>query len=193
MTPLLSRAQGMAAAPPSAAGGGAAPAPFRIGTLPVGPGWLGLARCPGSATPLADDLAAVAGWGAGAVLTLLGPPELAALGAAGLPDAVRAAGMDWLHMPIDDFAAPGPAALAAWAVAGPEVAARLAAGGRVLVHCRAGLGRSGTVAAMVLVEAGLAPEAALAAVRAARPGAVETPGQAAFVLGWRAGGTGARA
>jgi protein-tyrosine phosphatase len=144
-------------------------------------------------TPLAADIAATAAWGAGAVLTLVEAAELEALGLAALPAAVRAAGMDWLHVPVPDFAPPGPAALTAWRTAGPALAARLAAGGRVLVHCRAGLGRSGTLAAMILIEAGSPPAAALAAVRAARPGAVETAAQEAFVLGWRSAPAGPEA
>ncbi len=38
----------------------------------------------------------------------------------------------------------------------------------VLVHCKGGLGRAGTVAALMLVELGLEPQAAITAVRKAR-------------------------
>jgi protein-tyrosine phosphatase len=62
----------------------------------------------------------------------------------------------------------------------------------VLVHCAAGLGRTGTLAALLLVEGGLEPEAAIARVRQARPGTLETADQEAFVRRWaadRAGGS----
>eukprot|EP00913_Durusdinium_trenchii_P034016 g31843.t1 len=50
-----------------------------------------------------------------------------------------------------------------------------AGGRRLVVHCRGGIGRAGTVASRLLVELGVAtPEEALRRVRAARPGAVET-------------------
>src|SRR5271169_5054624 len=53
----------------------------------------------------------------------------------------------------------------------------------VVVTCIGGLGRSGTLAACLLVSAGTAPEAAIAAVGAARgPCALETIAQEDFVV-----------
>jgi protein-tyrosine phosphatase len=55
-------------------------------------------------------------------------------------------------------------------------------GESVVVTCMGGLGRSGTIAACFLVGAGIASDAAIAAVRAARgPRALETVGQEDFV------------
>jgi ADP-ribosyl-[dinitrogen reductase] hydrolase len=61
----------------------------------------------------------------------------------------------------------------------------VADGGRVLVHCRGGLGRAGTVAACLLVELGVAPQDAIRRVRAARPNAIETAAQERYILGYR--------
>jgi ADP-ribosyl-[dinitrogen reductase] hydrolase len=47
-------------------------------------------------------------------------------------------------------------------------------GGRVLVHCKGGLGRAGTIAARLLVELGEKPENAIAQVRLVRIMAIET-------------------
>lgn len=55
----------------------------------------------------------------------------------------------------------------------------------MLVHCRGGLGRAGTIAARLLVELGMQPTEAIAGVRAVRPGAIETSDQEKFVLGIR--------
>ncbi len=55
----------------------------------------------------------------------------------------------------------------------------------VLVHCKGGLGRAGTIAARLLIELGMEPATAIDRVRAVRPGAIETPEQKQYVLGIR--------
>jgi ADP-ribosyl-[dinitrogen reductase] hydrolase len=54
----------------------------------------------------------------------------------------------------------------------------------VLVHCRGGLGRAGTVAGALLIKLGETPERALRKVRAARPRAGETLGQERYLAAY---------
>ena len=49
------------------------------------------------------------------------------------------------------------------------IVARLAAGERIILHCAAGIGRSGTIAVCVLVELGATLADALEIVAASRP------------------------
>jgi ADP-ribosyl-[dinitrogen reductase] hydrolase len=58
--------------------------------------------------------------------------------------------------------------------------AQLCAGETIGLHCGAGLGRTGTVAALILIERGFTPSEAIAAVRRARPGAIETAAQLSY-------------
>jgi ADP-ribosyl-[dinitrogen reductase] hydrolase len=115
-------------------------------------------------------------------VTLIEENEMVMLKVTALPEMAARHGVRWLHLPIRDICPPDHRFEAEWAVAGPELRRILRRGGSVLVHCRGGLGRAGTVAARLLVEMGLEPAAAIAAVRQARPGAIETPEQEAHVL-----------
>jgi protein-tyrosine phosphatase len=146
-------------------------------------GWIGMTACPGQGGPetLVRDLAAMRAAGATHLVTLLGDGELARLGVPGIGAAAEAAGLVWWQVPIADFGTPDAAWEARWADAAPKLHAALAAGQGVVIHCRMGLGRTGTIAARLLVEAGEAADAAIAQVRAARHGTIETAAQADHV------------
>jgi ADP-ribosyl-[dinitrogen reductase] hydrolase len=158
--------------------------PLRIDSLPVGNGYLGLTLCPGKkgdsvfgagwGRDLDVDLEVIKAWGAQAVLTLIAESEFDLLSIKGLGAAVRARGMDWHHFPIPDLGVPTPNDLTHWRTLSPRLHRILEKGGRVLVHCRGGLGRAGTMAALLLVERGRSASEAMGLVRTARPGAIET-------------------
>jgi ADP-ribosyl-[dinitrogen reductase] hydrolase len=93
-----------------------------------------------------------------------------------------AQGLAWWHLPIIDGAAPGGAFEPRWAESGPALHRHLDADERIVIHCHAGMGRSGTVAARLLVERGMAPEQAIRTIRRARPGAIENDEQVRWVL-----------
>jgi len=127
------------------------------------------------------DIAAISGWGAQAVVTLMPKAELESVKAGRLGEALRENNIRWFHLPIEDVDVPGRVWEEAWTLASPLLWRILNSGGRVLLHCRGGLGRAGTVAAMLLVEDGMMPPEAIRRVRTARPGAIETPAQEAYV------------
>jgi len=93
-----------------------------------------------------------------------------------LPSAwLDAAGLTAVHLPVRDFTAPS---LAQIREAVAAIGAARAAGEPVAVHCAGGKGRTGTMLACSFVAQGMGAKEAIAAVRAARPGSVETRGQA---------------
>ena len=165
--------------------------PLRIAELPVGAGMIGITFLPGRhedgltgdrhRRDLAADLDAIAAWNAGAVVTLVEDHELERCLVPALGEQVRRRFMEWHHWPIRDVTAPDAAFTAVWPARSAMLRALLARGGRVLVHCRGGKGRAGTIAARLLVEDGMAPDAAIRAVRAVREGAIETHAQERWV------------
>lgn len=148
---------------------------FSLTKLPLLSGALALCPLPGGGGQLRADLAQVKAFGAEMVLTLVEPEEREALGCADLPQAVQDLGMAWRQFPIVDFGVPDDDA--DWAALSSELRAILARGGRLMVHCRGGCGRTGMIALRLMVDTGEEPGAALARLRAVRPCAVETDAQ----------------
>lgn len=77
---------------------------------------------------------------------------------------------DYLHLPIEDFTAPTPEQITE---AVDFLNRQVNEGHGALVHCRAGMGRTGTMLACFLVSRGLAPAEAISQVRRKRPGSLE--------------------
>lgn len=121
---------------------------------------------PGLLSPLENDVATLRREGFGLVVTLTRElePEIE--------------GIERLHFPIDDMGIPTPRACEAIC---RQIVAKMEAGVPVLVHCRAGLGRTGLVAACVLVTRGDSARSALEKVRGVRKGYVQTPSQERFI------------
>jgi ADP-ribosyl-[dinitrogen reductase] hydrolase len=93
--------------------------------------------------------------------------------------------MRWIHLPIADGWIPDQDFELNWRSTGEDVRVLLRNGQDVLVHCRGGLGRAGTIAARLLIELGTDPVNAMAMVRKARPGAIETDTQEHFIRSFR--------
>ena len=157
-----------------------------------GHGRVGVTFCPGKYDPhgmtgawnrdLALDLDKIRDWGAAAVVTLLEPREFTLLRVEQLGEEVSRRNMQWFHLPIVDTKIPDEQFDQKWDVVAKDLCSILRRGSNVVVHCRGGLGRAGTITARLLIELGIEPEIAIARVRAARPGAIENDLQERYVL-----------
>ena len=168
--------------------------PIQIAVVQPTPqhGRIGITFCPGKKDDnsmsgpwdrdLSLDVEAIKKWGATVVLTLVEQHELELLEVAELGTMVRDSGMEWIHLPIRDVSVPSALFESEWRSSGEFIRSLLRNRFDVVVHCRGGLGRAGSIAARLLVELGETPEKAIDAVRAVRPGAIETEEQEALVL-----------
>ncbi|WP_312136388.1 ADP-ribosylglycohydrolase family protein [Brevundimonas sp.] len=165
--------------------------PIQIAEIPCQQGIIGITLCPGKKgtslfgadwdRDLEVDLDAVEKWRATIVVSLIENFEFEHLGVEDLGQSVITRGMEWIHAPIQDVGVPNDNFETRWAVLGHRIRSALINGDRVLIHCRGGLGRAGLVAARLLVEFGLSPDAAIQQVRGQRLGAIETLEQESYV------------
>lgn len=157
--------------------------PLMIDTIAVPGinGAIGISSCPGMKTlstvdlyddRIVNDLESVRKWGASVVVTLAELRELSLLGVADLPDRALSMGLLWLHLPIRSMGLPDEMFEENWRWIGPRLQGLLMDGQRILIHCKEGVGRSGLVAARLLIESGIDHVSAMRAVRKARPGSL---------------------
>lgn len=121
--------------------------------------------------------------GVSTLVSLVTASELAQLGLTDLPALCRARGLAFWHAPITDQEAPNAVFERWWQEHCPAFLSLLAQGKTLALHCWGGLGRTGTVAARLLMLREHVPaDVAIDWVRQARPGSVETAAQADYLL-----------
>ncbi len=133
-------------------------------------GKLALAARPRGGDWLEDDIGEWKRAGIGTVLSLLTPEEEKEFDLRREGERTRKEGLEFLSFPIVDMQVPRSEAKLGRAL--EDVTRELSSGRSVLVHCRQGIGRTGLVAACLLIRSGMSPGAALEAVSAARGMAV---------------------
>jgi len=143
------------------------------------PGRLSIAARPRGGDWLEDEAVAWRKAGIDVVVSLLENDEAAQLGLKEESQALGGNGIRFIPFPIPDRGVPDstPAAVALIA----RIADALEEGRNVAVHCRQGVGRSGLIAAGILMTSGAGLEEALRLVGSARGVEVpETSGQRAW-------------
>lgn len=132
-----------------------------------------LTPCPGTkGVEAAVALEQLQASGADALITLMPDAELASNAVSDLAELCAQRGLQWFHLPIEDERAPDDDFATAWQAQRQAVHRLLDTGKRVAIHCKGGSGRTGLMAAQILVERGCSKEAAVATVKALRPNAL---------------------
>ena len=143
-------------------------------------GRLALATRPRGGDWLEDE---ASGWrraGLDLVVSLLESEEAAQLDLVQEAGVAMSKGIDFISFPIPDRGVPA-SMQAALSLLG-KIAKALDEGKNVAVHCRQGIGRSGSIAAGVLVTSGIEVEKAIEVVSSARGQTIpETPAQLQWI------------
>ncbi len=140
--------------------------------LNVDSGALVLTPCPGTKdVDLVTALTQLKQQGVEAIVTALGAQELASKGVSDLGEKAQKLGMKWFQIEIEDDCAPGAEFAAKWKQASPELHQVIDNGGKVAMHCMGGSGRTGLLAAHLLLEKDWQLDDIVREVQALRPGA----------------------
>lgn len=135
---------------------------------------------PRSGEWLADEIMGLHRAGLKTIVSVLESFESQELGLQQEEALCKESGMDFISFQIPDRGV--PASSADFAALVDSLAAKLSNGNSVGIHCRAGIGRSGLLAACVLGRLGIAPDRAFAMLTRARGVAVpDTEAQTAWV------------
>ena len=93
--------------------------------------------------------------------------------------------LNWFHLPIVDLKAPDHKFVDKWQTSKSLLKNELIDGKNIIIHCMGGKGRSGTIAAILLIEFGDNNTDVINIVRDKRNGAIETKEQENFILSYR--------
>jgi protein-tyrosine phosphatase len=156
--------------------------PFDSLSIPGQPGRLIFTPCPGTKdSSLASALNTLKQAGASAVVTLMPSAELALNGASELPALCAELGLSWLHLPVADEQVPLADFDTAWLASRGQITDLLNADQAIAIHCKGGSGRTGLIAARILIDNGMPRNQAVSLVQTLRPKAIQHPAHAGWL------------
>ena len=135
----------------------------------------------GVAKHIQADIQEIVDWGANSVVSLIEDHEFRLNQVEELHPRLKAEGIAAMHLPIIDMSIPDQDFEDAWAEDGERIRHSLRLGERVVLHCYAGLGRTGMIAARLLVELGQTPDDAIKLVRQSNKRRIQTQEQLEFI------------
>jgi protein-tyrosine phosphatase len=124
----------------------------------IGTGLLAVMPKPVSGEWMEDEFAGIARWGITHIVSLLEETEAADVGLAQEGELAEKNGMQFTSFPIPDRCLPADSI--GFVRLTHALYTGIRAGNQTVVHCRAGIGRAGMLAAGILIQHGLAAEQA---------------------------------
>lgn len=156
--------------------------PFDSFASPGLPGRLLFTPCPGTRdTTLDEALETLKAAGASGLITLMPMDELLQNGAGDIGQRCEAHGLRWFHLPVADEQSPAQDFDEAWLRDWPGIEEMLEQGAALAIHCKGGSGRTGLIAARILIARGMAADEASDAVQQLRPKAIRHPAHLAWI------------
>ncbi|MDB5984389.1 MAG: protein phosphatase [Pseudomonas sp.] len=156
--------------------------PYSVLSLAQLKGQLIFTPCPGTKGPRPfEALKTLKDAGASALLTLMPTEELLQNEVDLLPEECQLLGIEWFHLPVPDEQVPGEAFKTAWKQHHQRIKQLLTEGKTIAIHCKGGSGRTGLIAAQLLIECGVPFDEAISEVQALRPRAIQHPAHIEYI------------
>jgi ADP-ribosyl-[dinitrogen reductase] hydrolase len=141
-------------------------------------GRIGITLCPGKYQPvswsggwnrnLEIDIDVIGDSGSTVVVSLVEDNEMRVLGVQGLGKAILAREMEWIHIPFEDTTAPDYKWMQDFDLVAPSILTSIKNGDSIVIHCKGGLSRAGTVVALLLCSMGMEVFSAIQLIRNVR-------------------------
>jgi len=150
--------------------------PFNSLSIPGIKGQLIFTPCPGTqGTSLISALETLQSAGASALISLMPSAELEANAASEIAAQSKALGLSWFHLPVADEQVPLADFEANWQASEATLLGLLNDGQQIAIHCKGGSGRTGLIAARLMIACGVPRPEAVALVQSIRPKAIQHP------------------
>lgn len=116
------------------------------------------------------------------MVTMMTQHDLVEHQADSIPVLCEELGMAWYHLPIEDGCAPEEPFVQAFAVHKTALLNAVKAGATIVIHCHGGSGRTGLMAAILMLELGYASTQVKTQIQQIRPKALTSPVQVNYLI-----------
>lgn len=156
--------------------------PFDILSLDNGAKFI-FTPCPGTKDiSVAESLQTFKGVGAQAVITMMTMPELIENKAEQIPTLCADLEMDWYQLPVEDSCAPEEPFAQAFARHKSTLLDLIKSGATIVIHCHGGSGRTGLMAAILMLESGYDAQEIKTKIQQLRPKSLKSPVQVNYLV-----------